>query len=153
MRSVAVGLCLVLLSAPASAADWVYVATDRDGAVHYYDPTSVRRVGNYLASWMKVDHSRDPTVSYNEAKDLWYYDCANDSAALKSWINYKTDGSVESSHTKSDYSLKWSPAAPETIGWSFQRLICGISECARRGGSRDAAQNRRGKYSEFSSRD
>lgn len=125
MRYAALSLSLVLLSTPASAADWVYVGTATTRAAYYHDPSSVRRVGDHLAAWRKVDHSRDRTVSYRESKSLWYFDCARDVQALKSFINYGPSGSVMSSHTISDYSLEWTPPAPETVGWTFQRLICG----------------------------
>lgn len=125
MRAVAVGPCLVLQSVPASAADWVYVGTATNEAVYFHDRSSVRRVGSYLAAWQKVDHSANVSVRHRESKDLWYYDCASDQKALKSYIDYGPSGSVMSSKTVSDYALEWTPPAPDTIGWAFQRLVCG----------------------------
>lgn len=125
MRYAAVGLFLVLLSAPVSAAEWVYVTTNSKRADLYYDRSSVRRVGNYLAVWEKADYTRDQSTSDHESKQLWYYDCANDLKALKSWTTYGPNGSVKLSKTNHDYLLDWSPAVPDTVGWTFQRLVCG----------------------------
>ena len=59
---------LVMAATPAYAANWVYVLTDSNGTVRYYDSDTIQRSGKWVTVWEKSDHSRDKTVKEREKK-------------------------------------------------------------------------------------
>ena len=68
--------CLALMpTAPAYAANWVYVTISDSNAVWYYDSDTIQRSGNQVSVWLKIDHSRDKTVKHRESKGRYRLDC------------------------------------------------------------------------------
>jgi hypothetical protein len=84
----------------------------------------IYQAGPYRAAWNKVDHSRDPTVTYFSAKDLWYFDCANRKAALKKWLNYDRNGKLVESNEVPDYELSWRVVVPDSVGEAKFDIVC-----------------------------
>ena len=116
--------CLSLMPpVPAYAANWVYVSTDKDNAVNYYDSETIRRSGNQVTVWEKVDFSRDKTVKERVKKIRYRYDCSERTATLLQMIIYYPDGSNETI-TLEAYEQKAGALAPETVGEMMLEAVC-----------------------------
>ena len=126
MRSAIVGVLLLGLAYPASAANWVHLGTSTSRTDFYLDVDSVRNQGSYVAAWEKRDATRDASVDFREAKALYYYNCSARTTALKQWIMYDAQGSVTASSTNPDYRLEWSEAIPETVSETFLNAVCSL---------------------------
>ena len=117
-------MCLALMPVtPAYAANWVYVSTDTNNAVSYYDSDTIQRSGNQVTLWEKVDRSRDKTVKERQRKVQYRYDCAGRTATLLQIIKYYPDGSNETL-TLETYEQKAQALAPETIGEMMLEAVC-----------------------------
>jgi hypothetical protein len=118
-------ICLALTPmAPAYAANWVYVAKNTNGAVFYYDSDTIRRSGNQVTVWEKVDHSRNKTVKMREEKSRWRYDCEERTRALLQLTNYYPDRQPET-FTWNAYEQKEGAVTPDTVGEDILKAVCG----------------------------
>jgi hypothetical protein len=117
-------LCLAVMPiAPAYAANWVYLATNRNGTVFYYDSDTIRRSGNQVTVWEKADHSRNKTVKQREEKSRWRYDCAERTRALLQLTNYYPDGKLET-FIWDAYEQKETAVTPDTVGEDILEAVC-----------------------------
>jgi len=114
---------ITMAAAPAFAADWIYVTTDVNGAVIYYDADTIQRSGDQITVWRKWDHSRDKTVKERETKSRSRYDCAERTITLLTYINYFPDGKVETD-TYPTYRQTAVPVIPETVGEEMLNAVC-----------------------------
>jgi hypothetical protein len=115
--------CALMPIAPAYAANWVYLATNRNGAVFYYDSDTIRRSGNQVTFWRKDDHSRNKTVKQRETKARWRYDCAMRTYTLLQLTNYYADGKLET-FTWDAYEQKENAVTPDTVGEDILEAVC-----------------------------
>ncbi len=118
-----IAAALLLAASPAFAANWVYVTTDTDGTVYYYDADTVQRSGNQVTVWEKWDHSRDKTIKERERKRQYQYDCAESTSTLLHSIIYYPDGTVRSVAYKT-YEQEADPIVPDTIGAVGFEAVC-----------------------------
>lgn len=126
MRKFLVALtALFVVSSPAAAANWVHLSADNDGGNYYADLDSVRIVGRYLSIWRRADHAKPDKFGDIQSKSLLYFDCANRTSAIKSWITYNAAGAVTGSKTYDDYALTFDSIAPDTIGETWLNRLCG----------------------------
>ena len=77
---------------PAYAASWVFV----DKSLRYFDADSMRRHGNSIIVWEKIDFSRDNSVSLRDMKVRQRYDCVRRTVTMIMWVDYFKDGSSKS---------------------------------------------------------
>jgi hypothetical protein len=116
--------CLALMPmAPAYAANWVYVATNINGAAYYYDSNTIRRSGNQVTVWEKADYSRDKTVKMREEKSRWRYDCAERTRTLLQLTNYYPNGKLET-FTWNTYEQEQTAVTPDTLGEKILEAVC-----------------------------
>ena len=113
---------LVMAATPAYAANWVYVTTGGNNTEHYYDADTIRRAGNQVTVWEKVDHPRDKTVKWREAKDRYRYDCAERTSTLLNSINYYPNVENES-FTWETYEQKTRPIVPGTVAETILEAV------------------------------
>jgi hypothetical protein len=118
-----VAAALVMAATPAFAVNWVYVSSDSTGTVYYYDADTIRRSGSQVTVWEKLDHSRDKTVKWREAKDRYRYDCDERTSTLLNSTNYYPNGENES-FTWETYEQKTRPIAPGTIAETILAAVC-----------------------------
>ena len=118
-----VAFCVLLPTLPAYAANWVYVVTDPDNAVVYYDSDTLQRTGDEVIVWVKWDHSRDKTVKERESKDRAIYDCSAGTRTVLSIWDYFPNGEVNSIEYKpSEQTAKSVP--PDSMGETIMQAVC-----------------------------
>ena len=111
---------LVMAPTPAFAANWVYVLTDSNGTVIYYDADTIQRSGKWVTVWEKWDHSRDKTKKEREKKIRVTYDCVQRTSGNLSAFFYYPDGKIKTF----DLNNEQSPLAPETVGEAALEAVC-----------------------------
>ena len=114
---------LLMAATPAYAVNWVYVSTMDSGTDTYFDADSIRRSGNQVTVWERLDHSRDKTEKERERKKLVRYDCAERTRILINVIAYYPDGTVKSA-TWQPYEQEAVPVAPGTVGEATLEAVC-----------------------------
>ncbi len=112
---------LIMAATPAFAANWVYVLTDSNGTVIYYDADTIQRSGKWVTVWEKWDHSRDKTVKEREKKIRLTYDCVQRTSTNLSAIYYYPD---EKNKTFNFKTSEQSFVAPETVGEATLEAVC-----------------------------
>ena len=110
-------------AAPAYAANWVYVTTDPDNTVYYYDFDTIQRSGNQVTFWQKADHSRDKTVKQRETRTRYRYDCAMRTHTLLQLTFYYPDGNNQT-FIWNTYEQKTREIIPDTSGEAILETVC-----------------------------
>jgi hypothetical protein len=118
----AIGLALMPI-APAFAENWVYVTESSSNADWYYDSDTIRRSGNQITVWVKVDHSRDKTVKYRMALNRYRCDCAERTTSLLEWTDYYPDGKTDTV-TVETYRQKEVAARPGSVMEDMLEAVC-----------------------------
>ena len=114
---------LSLAATPAFAANWVYVGTLDSGTDIHYDADTIRRSGNQVTVWDKLDHSRDKKFEERERKRQYRYDCAERTVTLLASIAYYPDG-TNKSFTWKKYEQEPRPVVPETVAERTLEAVC-----------------------------
>ena len=109
--------------APAYAANWVYVTTDRDNTDFYYDSDTIQRSGNQVTVWTKYDHSRDKTVKMRESKVLIRYGCAERTLTTLQETTYYPNGTTNTVIVK-PYEQEELAIPPGTVAESMLEAVC-----------------------------
>ena len=117
-------LCLAVMPiAPAYAANWVYLATNRNGTVFYYDSDTIRRSGNQVTVWINTDYSRDKNVRARQIKERIRYDCAERTHTLLQGTNYYPDGKIET-FTFNKYEQEERAITPDSLNDAIIEAVC-----------------------------
>lgn len=124
----------VATATAANAAEWWFVSTGNGGeTVTFLDRTSVAPVtvkgSRYLKAWRST-FKQQQSEGWKYDKVLDYYDCAGQTSAVKSWINYDSNDVTTSSDTESDLLVTFEPVAPDTIGESWLAFVCNAEKGA-----------------------
>lgn len=120
-------LSLALLSTPAALqADWKQIGSTVDDSVYFMDPERIKVVGTKKHVWVKVDHSRDRSVTYRESMRLLSFDCDKQQSKLLYYNSTDSYGKSVKSQNFPDYgsSIGYSPIVPDSIGETISRLAC-----------------------------
>ncbi|WP_425230969.1 surface-adhesin E family protein [Sphingomonas sp.] len=128
MRHSFIGVALVVSGlSQAAAAEWVRIATSDDGRTYSVDATRAPRiVGNRMQTWVQIDFSRDRTVSFRRAMQLWSFDCRAQTEKVISSSTYDSYGRNVDSYSEPAYAADtgYEPVVPETIGDKVFSLVC-----------------------------
>jgi hypothetical protein len=116
-------MCCLSMANPAFATTWIRVASDRLGAVYYVDADSIRRTGNIVRYWLRVDYTNDRTIAWRETKSFYKVDCESWTHALIQSTRYDAQGSVVGTDTFSEYAAM-SQMIPETTGEAAAEYAC-----------------------------
>lgn len=117
-------VAIAAFAAPTNAAVWRHLTTNDPGGAVYYDASSIRRVGNNVRLWIKVDHSRDRSTRVRLTLELWSYNCdARTTLAISSY-NYLPDGTVLSQRTLYDDPADYTPVIPESVAETAMQMVC-----------------------------
>ena len=114
----------VMSANAAHAANWIEVATDRDGTIYYYDAESLRSVNGQIAVWEMLDAKNNRTAKYRSKKIRILYDCVKETRGYMAIITYDADGSVLDSTDYDDYLIDRKNIVPDTIGEVQFKAIC-----------------------------
>ncbi|WP_421935548.1 surface-adhesin E family protein [Phenylobacterium sp.] len=122
----AAALAVLMSPGALKAAEWWFVGSSKDSA-HFIDRESIKEFSlagrKIYRAWM-ADYKSATRDGWKSQKVLVYVDCSDASISEKSYIEYRADGDVARSDTYSDYSLKWTPTAPGTVGEGKLLFVC-----------------------------
>jgi hypothetical protein len=120
-------MCFALMpTAPAYAANWVYVTKSTKNAVFYYDSDTIQRAGNQVTVWVKLDHSRDKTEKAREKKVLYRYDCVNRTLTILQVTIYYPNGKNETLALDT-YQQNEIAVTPDTVSEAMLEAVCGLN--------------------------
>jgi hypothetical protein len=118
------GLIMLGVTVPASAADWQWLTVNASGGVIYYDASSIQRHGDRARIWIRVDHRRDRTTQYRETRELWSYDCRDRTTLALSAIDYLPNGRSVQRRQLADDPFDYTPVIPESVAEVAMRRAC-----------------------------
>jgi hypothetical protein len=127
MRKLGLGLIAAAVLTPLEAsAEWMDIGTSINESVWSIDPARVKVVGGKVHAWVKVDASKDRTVTWRESKRLFSLDCSEDKFRMLSYVNYDSYGKIVSSNSYSDYGygVGYDPIIPDSMVESVAKLAC-----------------------------
>ncbi len=129
MRHLLSAALLAVLSSSAIGADWVFATQGTDSTRHFIDGESVvRGKGGVAKAWILAEYQSPQEIDgkrYYSTKNLYLFDCANRTVALKQSTSYSQTGEVVSSVGLDERELKFSDVVPESIGETWFQLACG----------------------------
>lgn len=102
---------------------WVYVVTDRNGAVWYLNRRLSYLRGNNPTAWFRIDHSSNRTVKWRTSMNRTEFDCLNHRIRIISIRNYLPDGRSEEGLP----ILGFRDVVPDTISESISEAVCTLS--------------------------
>lgn len=130
MRWLSIVLIIVGISIPAkaSASDWWFVelgGNKPNRSVIFMDRLSIQsQSANVKRIWSET-YYETALQGVQTDKTLWEFSCASQTYKVISWIDYKANGDVARSQTPSYYSQPTEPVAPDTVGESELKFVCG----------------------------
>jgi hypothetical protein len=111
-------------SSTALAAEWRFLGRGSDDRMVSYDAASVRRNGPIVQVWLLTDFSNVKSVRARSQKDLWKFNCADQTTFTASSIAYAADGSVVASDTELEFAYKYQPVVPDSMGEIAMKAVC-----------------------------
>lgn len=121
-------LALLLLSLPASAAEWVRVPTPAEGDQYYYDRSKLFIQGAEITYWKKAAfRSPQPVKGALRATSGLYRErihCTEHTLKLISYLLHGTDGSILEYVASMDGEA--APIIPDSLGDVFEKTICAL---------------------------
>lgn len=120
------GLTLAMAAAPAQA-EWVPVSVGTNGSVYAMDSGRIMKVGNRVHAWVKIDHSKNATVKYRSAMQLWSFICSSRKSRLLQYTNYDSYGKLVDSDSANDSEytdVGYSHVTPESVGENLLDVGC-----------------------------
>lgn len=132
LRLIRVAAMLMLAVAAPVRAEWIQVGVSNSGARWYMDGARIRTVGSHKQAWIKVDHSRDPTVTYRSSLELFSFNCSAQTSKLLSYVDYDSYGKTVRTHSEPDYGadIGYSPVVPDSIGETMMTVVCAADDPA-----------------------
>lgn len=118
---------IATLCAVQAKAEWLKLSTSSNGDVWLIDPTRMKSLGGRkFEVWIKMDHSRNRSISYRTSLNLFGINCSSQKYKLLSYVNYDSYGKVVSSHTFTEYGYEigYEPIIPETMVESISNAVC-----------------------------
>ena len=119
----AAAVALVMGATPAFAANWVYVGSDINLSVWYYDADTIQRSGNLITVWKKIDTSRDKTEKRSQNISRQRYDCSKRTVTFLNSTSYYPDGTIKS-FTWETYEQETDPIIPESMAETMLEAVC-----------------------------
>jgi hypothetical protein len=137
MRTVVLGMAILAsISTPSAAADWKYLGSADSGDVLYVDVSSIRTLPPVTVSrpfqvnqaWVKYNHSRNPRIKSRETVNQVRVNCDDNSILNAQTVEYDASGNSTDSWHQDDYSFKYRPAPPDTMGAAIVNFLCGRTQ-------------------------
>ena len=117
MKTEIIGLALIALAItpPASAAEWrevsewQIVSADKGGTDWYMRLDDIAEShGGEHRTWVRLDHRRDPHVSWRESKILYNVNCPNRTYAMLQETRIRADGGTTTTTAGGYQHGQWS---------------------------------------------
>lgn len=134
MRFVLSGLMpAMLLYSSAAQAEWTRVATDATGSVWLMDSGRITTESNHVHAWVKIDASKDSSVTYRQSLRLYSSICSSKKMKLLSAANYDSYGKLIQSNDYPDYysDVGYKYVTPDSMGETVLEISCAIGEAKR----------------------
>ena len=144
MKSISL-IILLLLSLPATAAEWIRVRPLAEGDQYFYDRSKLYINGDEITYWKKVAFRTPVTVKGQAAVSGLYRErihCAEHTLKLISYLLYAADGSTI--EYVASHEGESAPIIPDTLGDVFEKTVCDLvrqkQEAARRKAAEEEAR-------------
>lgn len=115
----------LLIFTPAQA-EWRTVdSAARQGKIHYFDPETLQKNGQFRRIWILSVYDEKQKGGYHAAKSLYEFNCPDNEARSITMLLYpdkKAAGAVIGAHHKE--SRNWFGFAPNSIFQSISEIIC-----------------------------
>jgi hypothetical protein len=128
-KSFLVAVLFLLAAFPAQAATWMLTA-QADGSQYYVETESIRRIGNTVECWVKVNYEKEQSLrygysSYRSMITLFRYDCFNRTdKLLQSTCYSEIDGAGDTVYNFSNDNDKPSRIIPGSVGEAIMKFAC-----------------------------
>jgi len=123
-------ILLALTPAEARAANWVEVAVSPTGTIWTVDADRIRRLGSIAEAWVRLDHSRDRTVTARNSLIFVRFNCTAWTSSTTSVVRYRTNGTVITDQSWPEYMAPFTPIVPETVLEGAANAVCGRAPAA-----------------------
>lgn len=150
MKKPVVLIFLLLLSLPATAADWIRVRPLAEGDQYFYDRSKLYINGDEITYWKKVAFRKPATVKGQAAVSGLYRErihCAEHTLKLISYLLYAGDGNTI--EYIASHEGESAPIIPDTVGDVFEKTVCELvrqkQEATRRKAAEEAGEAESGK--------
>lgn len=90
----------------------------------YLDIRTVRRSGDRVIVWQRVEYPRPQRQGHSETVTRWEYDCRNRTSELLRFVDWRADGTVVMSHTLSSSEREAEPVAPDSVEEDVLEIVC-----------------------------
>jgi hypothetical protein len=120
----------LMMVCSASWAEWEYTTHTNSFSV-FHDKSTIRRNSTTSQMWTLTDYFQAQTDGgplFKSKKELWKYNCRDETAAVISLINFSDvfgDGVPNWSHTYNEREQTWIPVSPGSIGELEWKIACG----------------------------
>jgi len=124
MKKVIFILLLITFPHLIFASNWTYVTKNRSGDEFFVETTSIRRSGNEVTYWQKLNYAKRSEFGHLSSKTLYVVNCRTSENALTYLITYSdldNNGSITSSGKT---NIEWTPIPPDSAFASVQRFVC-----------------------------
>jgi hypothetical protein len=89
------------------------------------DPASIKAIeGGLRSAWAQTKWSVPKGGGAVRRLELYRINCADETGAVATFIDYDANGTVLKAETTKPYMLSWLPAAPGTYGERVTQVIC-----------------------------
>ncbi|PWB55264.1 MAG: hypothetical protein C3F18_06075 [Nitrosomonadales bacterium] len=120
-------IILLLLSLPATAAEWIRVRPLAESDQYFYDRSKLYINGDEITYWKKVAFKTPAMVKGQAAASGLYRErihCAEHTLKLISYLLYAADGSTI--EYIAGHEGEAAPIIPDTVGDVFEKTVCDL---------------------------
>lgn len=123
MRKIIFGAMLGLIATQAAAANWVTIGLSQDDIRYSYDVDSLKpQSESHISAWVRTEKKSPQGVYHADAEEMIYFDCKDNSQAVRSYIRLGVAGA---SWSIPEYRLRFDPVPPDTMMDKVQKRLCG----------------------------
>jgi hypothetical protein len=127
LRYIALAACLSAAVSSSAAAEWISVGKDATGSVWMMDGARLSVEGGRVHAWVKIDASRDRTVTFKEGLRLFSSICSSRKIMALSAIDYDSYGKVVRSRSYPDSTYSdagYDYVTPDSMGETVLDISC-----------------------------
>lgn len=116
-------LCLLALVVTPASAGWVRLGAT-DYAIHYYDPVTIRKTGNYRSVQELQDLKKRDEQGVMSRRSVFEYDCKKERSRLLSFTSHSGIGAMGKVLSSDDKPEKWSHSERGTVTEAILKVVC-----------------------------
>jgi hypothetical protein len=118
-------IALMILIAQPAQAEWILVASDKEGNKHFVDMESIRIKGNYRKYWGLVDYSTPEKLGQLSHRARSEVNCKEEQHRLLSitaFAEHMAGGAVLG---QVEEIMEWTEVAPSSTRGGTLKVVCG----------------------------